>query len=144
MQYDGLLQSILDASEIGLVLVDEAGQVQLWNAWMARASGIAVAQAFGQPIGSLFGGALSVRVEQAIADAIERGMSSILSSTQNASLLPLAGEMAAGGAGDEIKQIVVFKPICQGSLCQCLIQVTDVTNAESREHTLRQQARTME
>jgi len=146
MQYDGLLQSIFDASENGLVLVDEGGRVRVWNAWMAQVSGVAVAEAFGQPIGGLLGGALRARVEQAVADAIERGMSSILSSTQGASLLPLSSgpPRAAAGAGDDIKQVVVLKPIAQGESRQCLIQVTDVTNAESREHTLRQQARTME
>jgi diguanylate cyclase (GGDEF)-like protein/PAS domain S-box-containing protein len=134
----GLLQSILDASEMGLVLLDENANVMLWNSWIAQTSGLAAGRAEGRRLDDIFGNRLGPRIPLAVQDALERGVSSILSTTLNRRLLPLVKN------GDEIKQILVIKPIQVESTAGCLLQITDVTAAEGREYVLRQQTRTMQ
>ena len=142
MQPNGLLQSILDASEIGLVLLDETGKIALWNSWMAQASGLDAAKTVGQSLDDCFGNRLGPRIPLAVKDALEGDVSSILSSSLNRKLLPLTKASPSGR--EEIKQILVIKPIKVDGMAGCLLQVNDVTTADTRDYVLRQQARTMQ
>ncbi|HVI52950.1 MAG TPA: EAL domain-containing protein [Candidatus Sulfotelmatobacter sp.] len=142
MYANALLQSILDASEIGLVLVDGTGRVVLWNSWISQTSGIAADRAADKTLDEIFGNRLGPRVPLAVRDSLDRGVSSILSTTLNRKLLPLSKPTAQGQ--EEIKQIIVIKPIDLDGDKGCLLQVNDVTAAESRDYVLRQQARTMQ
>jgi diguanylate cyclase (GGDEF)-like protein/PAS domain S-box-containing protein len=138
-----LLKPILDSSESGLILLDSARRLLIWNAWMADAAGIEAEAALGRTIDDLFGVALTSRLSHAIDDALERRMSAVLSATLNKNLLPLHSSHVEHGKRSPIKQYIVVKPIECGSQRQCLLQVTDITNADRREQVLRRQARAM-
>jgi len=73
---------------------------------------------------------------------LEGDVSSILSSSLNRKLLPLTKASPSGR--EEIKQILVIKPIKVDGMAGCLLQVNDVTTADTRDYVLRQQARTMQ
>jgi diguanylate cyclase (GGDEF)-like protein/PAS domain S-box-containing protein len=136
-----LFQTILDSSEMGLVLLDENGRVLLWNAWMAEASGLSADAATRRSLSELFGQAIGPRLQQAIDHGLERGMASTLS---GGGALPLTKEVEEGGKREEIKQMVVVKPLALDGQRRCLLQITDTTIAESRESALRRQARSLQ
>ena len=140
-----MLRAVTDAGEIGLVLVDPVGRVALWNAWMAKASGIAADRAEGTRLEEVFPALAGTRVIAAVADALERGLSAILSSSLNKRLFPLAHEGRIPGRSEPMQQIVAVKPMAgdEGER-GCLVQVFDVTAMAHREALLRQQARTMQ
>jgi diguanylate cyclase (GGDEF)-like protein/PAS domain S-box-containing protein len=141
---DGFLKALTDAGEIGIVLVGHDGRVALWNAWMAKASGIASPQAEGRTVVEVFPDLDNSRVVQAIAQALGRGMSAILSSSLNKKLFPLVRDSRVPERPEPMHQIVVIKPLLAEEGRSCLIQVFDITSMAAREAMLRQQARTME
>ncbi|MBI5165141.1 MAG: diguanylate cyclase, partial [Magnetospirillum sp.] len=140
---DSLLRELTDAGELGIVLLTANGSVALWNAWMAKASGIAAAEAVGRGLDAVFPDVAGTRIMQSIRQALSSGMSAILSSSLNRTLFPLT--LSRGpGRSEPMHQIVVIKPVNAEGGRQCLVQVFDVTNMAHREALLRQQARTME
>ncbi|HSV28566.1 MAG TPA: PAS domain S-box protein, partial [Candidatus Omnitrophota bacterium] len=141
---DELLLALTDASEIGLVLIAGDGRIVLWNAWMGRMSGIGADAALGSTLSGVFPDLEGSRIEQAVAQALETGMSAILSSSLNKKLFPLVHEARAPARNEPMQQIVVVKPVLSDGRRACLVQVFDVTTMAHREALLRQQARTME
>ncbi|MGE5503820.1 MAG: PAS domain S-box protein, partial [Actinomycetota bacterium] len=141
---DSLLRALTDAGELGLVMVAADRRVVLWNAWFAKAAGIPCDTAQGRTLAEVFPDLAGSRIEGAVAEAIENGMSAILSSSLNKKLFPLWREGRSPEHRDPMQQIVVVKPLAAEGARSCLIQVFDVTSMAAREAMLRQQARTME
>jgi len=144
MAVSPLLQTLSDAGEIGLVLVAPDRSILLWNAWMVRASGVPTKSALGTTLAALFPTVASTRIGLAIDQALDEGLSALLSSSLNKTLFPL---MRQGGDPDRpepMHQIVVIRPIDDDGRRCCLIQVFDITPMAARETVLRRQARTME
>ncbi|MDO8605439.1 MAG: EAL domain-containing protein [Phaeospirillum sp.] len=144
MTVDSVLQSLTDASEIGIVLIDQAGKVVLWNAWMTQASGIDATWASGCGLEEIFPDLAGSRIFQSVTQALTSGLSAMLSSSLNKKLFPLLREGGTPNHPEPMHQIVAVKPLDSGGARSCLIQVFDVTAMASREAMLRQQARTME
>jgi diguanylate cyclase (GGDEF)-like protein/PAS domain S-box-containing protein len=141
----GLLRTLSDAAEIGMVLTDDGGRVVVWNAWMAKASRIDPDQAVGRTLAEIFPKLAGKRVVEAVDDAVGHGLSAMLSSSLNKSLFPLWHEGRVPGRAEPMHQIVVIKPITGDDGERAgLVQVFDVTNMAHREALLRQQARTTE
>jgi diguanylate cyclase (GGDEF)-like protein/PAS domain S-box-containing protein len=85
------------------------------------------------------------RIAQAVDQALNQGMSAILSWSLNKTLFPLKREGRAPDRPESMNQIVAIKPIDSPQFGRsCLVQVFDVTSVAHREAMLRQQARTME
>jgi diguanylate cyclase (GGDEF)-like protein/PAS domain S-box-containing protein len=141
---DTFLRLLTDATEMGFVLLDRGGRVILWNAWLAEASGVAAEDARGRAIPELFPALAESRVAEAIAQALDGGLSAMLSSSLNRTLFPLTRKASRVDRREAMHQIVVVKPLDAGGDRTCLIQIFDVTSMASREALLRQQARTME
>ncbi|RAU22853.1 PAS domain S-box protein [Paramagnetospirillum kuznetsovii] len=144
MMSDPLIQALTDASETGIVLFDATGQIRLWNAWMAKASGVDAATSVGRRLEDVFPDLAGTRIAQSIAQALTGGLSAMLTSSLNKTLFPLTRDAPLPGRTEAMHQIVVVKPLEAGSERHCLIQVFDVSPMASREAMLRQQARTME
>ncbi len=144
MTADHALHSLTDAAEIGVILIDAAGQVTLWNAWMTKASGIDAAWATGCGLVEVFPGLAGSRILAAVNQALTGGLSAMLSSSLNKTLFPLLREGRNRDVPEPMHQIVVVKPFDAGGERACMVQVFDVTAMASREIILRQQARTME
>ncbi|MGE5547381.1 MAG: EAL domain-containing protein [Solirubrobacterales bacterium] len=142
---DELMQALSNACEIGLILIGADGRIVMWNAWMAKASGIAADEALGRTLAEVFPPLDGTRVARAVTEALTAGMSAMLSSSLNKTLFPLEHEGRQPGRSEPMQQIVVVKPLlAPASRGTCLVQVFDVTNMAHRETLLRQQARTME
>jgi len=143
-----VFREFIDAAEIGIIVVTPAGKISIWNEWMALRSGIPADWVLNRTIAEVFPDLEESRINDAIAETIDEGRTTVLSSTLHKSLFPVLHEGRIPGRGEPMQQIVVFKPLA--TCCEmdkdrcCLIQIFDVTNMSHREALLRQQARTME
>ena len=141
---DPFLRSLTDATEMGIILLDEEGRVTLWNAWVVEASDVTEADALGRRIPEICPSLAESRIDEAIGQTLASGLSAMLSSSLNRTLFPLERNGARLNRREAMHQIVVVKPLNSGERRACLIQIFDVTSMASREALLRQQARTME
>ncbi|MGE3539884.1 MAG: response regulator [Candidatus Tectimicrobiota bacterium] len=140
-----LLRMIVDACEAGMIVLDSAGCIVLWNDWIARAAGVPQAQALGMSLEHVFPGAIPARVSQAIQHTLQHGMAALLSQSLHKAPFPLYRTPAEQKAGTRMQQMVIIKALdLPGSGRHCLIQITDVTSAALREQLLRKQAQTMQ
>jgi PAS domain S-box-containing protein len=128
----GIGDAAVQAIDIGLIGLDTAGKVTLWNDWTSGASGIAPADAAGRALDELFPGKVTARLRNAISEALSDGASSVLSHTLHPMLLPLRTR-----AGRDLIHNVAIRPMGEAPHTGCLIQITDVTLATERERVLR-------
>jgi PAS domain S-box-containing protein len=123
---------VFDTVDIGLVVIDREGFIVCWNEWMARIARRPAQEVLGKSFFDIFPDARRSRLPAVIADAFQVGSSSILTHTLNA-LLPLRGE-----GGDPLLHNVVVRPVSSPQANYCLLQITDVTLAVTRERVLRE------
>jgi PAS domain S-box-containing protein len=127
-------RSILDAVNGGLIVLDRAGRVVIWNAWMRLSSGITVEGARGKLLGEVFPQAQLHRLLAAIATALKSGASTIITHALNESLLPLWTRSRQALLHD-----ITVSPIGETPPDGCVIAITDVTAATRRVRYLRDQ-----
>ncbi len=123
---------VIDAVDIGLILLDGDGGIVGWNEWIARVSRRPARDVLGKTLYEVFPGARATRLPGVIHDSFQAGSSSILTHTLNA-LLPLQGE-----GGEPLLHNIVVRPVSSPQANYCLLQVTDVTSAVTRERVLRE------
>ena len=99
---------------------------------MAAASGVSAESTRGRRIEEIFPHLSGTRLETAVTEALEFGVSSVVSSSLHRKLLPLKTH-----TGRRLVHNVTVRPI-GGAVRRCLIQVTDVTVATEREKVLRE------
>jgi PAS domain S-box-containing protein len=124
--------AVLDALDIGIVILDRDARVVVWNEWMTRHAGVTAAAATGGTLVALFPGLAATRLPAAIEASFTDGSSSILTHSLN-KLLPLRDE-----TGKELLHNAIIRPVAAGSAQQCLLQINDVTVAVTRERVLRE------
>ena len=129
---DPVFSLVFDAIDIGLVVIDGDGRVVGWNAWMARISRQPAQHIIGKSFFEIFPDARGTRLPGVIEDAFQVGSSSILTHSLNA-LLPLQGE-----SGEPILHNIIVRPVSSERANYCLLQITDVTVAVTRERVLRE------
>jgi PAS domain S-box-containing protein len=127
-------QSILDAINGGLILLDTSGRVQGWNAWMENASGFSAADVSGKTLAEIFPDADLKRLPSAINAALASSASTWLTNALNPNLLPLHDR-----SNRPVLHDIAVSPIGAEPVTGCLIFVTDVTMITNRERYLRQQ-----
>jgi PAS domain S-box-containing protein len=129
---DLLFGPVFDTVDIGLVVLDSQGCIVGWNEWMARVSRRPASDVLGKAFLELFPGVRQTRLPDVIEDSFRSGSSSILTHTLNA-LLPLQGE-----SGEPLLHNIVVRPVSSAHANYCLLQITDVTVAVTRERVLRE------
>jgi PAS domain S-box-containing protein len=129
---DLLLGPVFDSVDIGLVVLDGQRCIVGWNDWIARVSRHLAQDVMGKDLFDVFSDLRDTRLPNVIDDALHAGTSSILTHTLN-TLLPLQGE-----GGEPLLHNVVVRPVFSAPAKYCLLQVTDVTLAVSRERLLRE------
>ncbi len=125
------LADVFDAVDAGLITLDSEGRVLGWNRWIAAASGVAAPAARGCRLNAIFPGLSNIRLTTAVTDALQYGMSSVLTHSLHAALFPLTTR-----TGSDLIHNVAIRPIGRDPVL-CLIQVTDVTVATERDKLLR-------
>jgi PAS domain S-box-containing protein len=129
---DPVFGLVFDTVDIGLVVVDIDGCVFGWNAWMARVTRLPSRDVIGKSLYEVFPDVRDTRLPGVIEDAFQVGSSSILTHTLN-ELLPLQSE-----GGEPILHNIVVRPVSSEHANYCLLQITDVTVAVTRERVLRE------
>jgi diguanylate cyclase (GGDEF)-like protein len=136
----GLLESALGAVNLGVVVLDGARRVVLWNQWMERHSGLSADTVMGQDFLELYPELRARRVDAAIGQALRDNFPSLLSQTLNKSPFALYSSPATAARNERMQQAVAVTPIdIAGAPRHCLIQVHDVSIAVGREKLLRDQ-----
>lgn len=141
---DTLLIQSVDRADVGYVVVDRAGRVLIWNRWMERASGRARAEVLGVPLQSVFPEIVGNRLEDAIGNALERGMAGLLSAKLHRTP-PLTLSRVDDAATVLTNPVIIVRPLDGAAPDRrgCLIQIIDETSSATREKTLRAQAITL-
>lgn len=124
--------SVFDTVDIGLVVLDNQACIVGWNEWIARVADRPAQDVIGKTLCDVFPEVRSTRLPTVIDDSFQAGSSSILTHTLNA-LLPLQGE-----GGEPLLHNIVVRPVSSVHANYCLLQITDVTTAVTRERVLRE------
>jgi PAS domain S-box-containing protein len=130
--YDLVFRAVFDTVDIGLVVVDSMRSIVGWNDWIARVSRRRAQDVVGKSLEDIFPEIRSTRLPRVIDDAFQAGSSSVLTHSLNA-LLPLRGE-----GGERLLHNIVVRPVHSMNAHYCLLQITDVTVAVTRERVLRE------
>ncbi|MGY5954850.1 diguanylate cyclase [Kosakonia sp. BK9b] len=134
---DKLLLDAFSALSLGVIIVDAHYRITQWNAWLEAHTGHAASDTTGKNFFSVFPDLEHHRVGDAIRQAINHNLSSLLSQSLHRSPFPLFAEPARPGA--RLSQAVTIVPLGETER-YCLIQIVDVTAAVRRESLLREQA----
>jgi PAS domain S-box-containing protein len=129
---DLVFSAVFDTVDIGLVVLDSERCILGWNEWMARVSRRPAHDVLSKSFDDIFPEIRSTRLPSVIEDSFQAGSSSILTHTLNA-LLPLRHE-----GGEALLHNIVVRPVSYLHANYCLLQVTDVTVAVTRERVLRE------
>ena len=129
---DQVFGPVFDTVDIGLVVIDSEARIVCWNDWMSRIARQTPQEVQGKSFYDIFPDSRRSRLPSVIADAFQVGSSSILTHTLNA-LLQLRGE-----GGDPLLHNIIVRPVSAPHANYCLLQVTDVTVAVTRERVLRE------
>jgi diguanylate cyclase (GGDEF)-like protein/PAS domain S-box-containing protein len=138
------MNTMLDALDCGLLLLDSDGRINQANRWLLDRCGALQPQA-GQTLEDAFGADLEPRLLAAVQGCLAHGNAVRLSQAFHPTPLPLFAPGGGGGEGgpERLRQAVDLVPIEDGATGsrQCLLQVRDVSDTVRREQTLRQQTR---
>ncbi|MBF0249494.1 MAG: PAS domain-containing sensor histidine kinase [Alphaproteobacteria bacterium] len=138
-----ILFAVSDACDIGILLLNERGDVVFWNQWLERASGIVRKDIVGRSLTDVWPGVRNPRFDHAVRDVFERRLSAILSPRLHGSLFPLSSIKGANtSAPGTMIQLISVSPLSTDlSAPYCLVQINDVTAAINRENSLREKNR---
>lgn len=139
-----LLVAVMDAINIGLIVLDQDERVVCWNPWVENTSGISFAAAQGKRLAEIFPELEGKRTQGAVRNALRNGYASILSQSLNKAPFPLFALDPATNQPARLQQAIHVLPLVVESMpTHCMIQIFDVTAAVGREKILREQAQEM-
>lgn len=125
--------------EVGVMLLDSAQRIVLWNRWLERLSGVGAAQAIGKSLLELFPEISGTRLDSAIGQTLAHRLAALLSPALNRPLLPLYQKASDRKYDRRIQQLLHVIPMALEAQRGCLIQIQDMTAAVKRERRLRAQ-----
>jgi PAS domain S-box-containing protein len=126
------IDAVIDALDVGIIVLDLEGGILDWNEWLARVSGFTKQSVLGKNLYALFPELLKTRFPIVVRDAVEVGSSSVLTHSLN-KMLPLRGE-----DGHKLLHNILVRPVVSAQSRYCLVQINDVTVAVTRERVLRE------
>lgn len=131
---------VLDAVQMGLIVLNNEGQIVLFNHWMAQRSGLSPAEVVGRTLGDVFPEVAQGRVGKAVQACLTTGFPSLLSNSLHPTPFPLFAGAPQRLAGERVQQSLRIQTLPVGTGRQVLIEVGDVSGAVRRERMLTQQA----
>ena len=136
-----LLNSVLKAVRAGVIVFDAQQRIVLWNHWVEQHSRLPTAQVLGKTFAEVFPDMVDGRTHAAIREALHNNFASLISQTLNKAPFPLHATAADAIGGVRMQQAVHVVPLeVAGMARHCLVQITDVSMAVSRERKLRELA----
>lgn len=137
-----LLVSLIQAVNLGLILLDEEEHVVVWNRWLEDHSPVSSQEAKGKKLFHLFPELQTSRLAFGIRSALDQHLPSILSQSLNRAPFPLFD--SSRKSSDRLEQAITLVPLLCDDHYYCLIQIQDVTSAVLRENKLREQAQQLQ
>lgn len=131
-------EDIINTINLGLIVVNEAQEVVMWNGWIVRHSGIPAETAIGSQIDDVFSEIPSRAFLSAVTNTLTYGLPVVLSNALHRSPLALYERQEDAEEKKRIHQSITLTPIpdSNGNRC-CLIQITDSSTSIKREKILR-------
>ena len=129
-----LSERVLHLVQGGIVVLDEAHRIVLWNGWMTPRCGRAAARVRGHSLFEVFPELRGSRVEAAILDALADGPGGAVPSSDNRAPFPLRA--ASSFDGPRIEQAVTVTPFDEEGERYCLVEIRDVSGTVEREKRL--------
>jgi diguanylate cyclase (GGDEF)-like protein len=118
----------------GVIVLDAAQRIVLWNSWLTPRCGRSAARVTGHPLFEVFPELRGSRVEAAVLAAFADDTSTAIPQTDNPSPFPLR---AAGAFdGPRIEQAVSVSPFREEGATYCLVEIRDVSGTVERERRL--------
>lgn len=140
-----LLQGVLRVVRAGIIVFDDEQRIVLWNQWMEQHSQRSAASILGKPFSEVFPDMIDGRTHVAIRAALENNFASLLSQTLNKAPFPLFANPVDANNRVRMQQAVHVMPLEIDTLQRyCVVQITDVSMAVSRERKLRELASELE
>jgi diguanylate cyclase (GGDEF)-like protein/PAS domain S-box-containing protein len=129
-----LLLGMFEVLDQGILLLDQNGRILLWNQWLAGKSGLPAEQLLGRPWLESFPALADSRLDQAVQQALQRRMPSLITPYLNKTAFPL------GHPDRPVLQSIRVLPLFDEAEQQlyCVVQITDVSNEIQREKLLRE------
>jgi diguanylate cyclase (GGDEF)-like protein/PAS domain S-box-containing protein len=119
---------------VGLVVLDAAQEIVLWNGWMVPRSGYSAARVRASALFDVFPELRGSRVESAVLAALTEEIATAIPQSAGRALFPLREAGSFDGA--RIDQAVSVTPFSDGGERFCLIEIRDVSGAKDRERRL--------
>ncbi|MBL4762481.1 MAG: EAL domain-containing protein [Gammaproteobacteria bacterium] len=141
MNLPEIASAVVKSAETGVIVLDEQKNIVFLNNWLLQYSGVTFEQAKGKSLADVFSGIKLGRINSSLDDAIDLGMSSLLSQTLNKAPFPLYGDPIAAVDDKRLQQAVLIKPLTVAGRRYAFIQITDVSMAVARDKLLREQVR---
>ncbi|NNG25820.1 sensor domain-containing diguanylate cyclase [Telluria aromaticivorans] len=118
----------------GLVVLDAAQEIVLWNGWMVPRSGYSAARVRERSLFEVFPELRGSRVEAAVLAALTEEVATTVPASTGRAPFPLR---AAGSFdGERIDQAVSVTPFLEDGERYCLLEIRDVSGAVDRERRL--------
>ena len=136
-----LFSPVLDELALGVIVLNQAREVVLWNRWMEQHSSHMRESVIGYGLFDIFPELSSGRVAQAIQGVLQQGRAAFLSNALNPYPFPIFVSELERVKNERIRQGVSISVVLNDEGERgCLIQITDVTPMVKRENMLRDQA----
>lgn len=129
-----LLARAVNLVNCGMVVLDTAQEIVLWNGWMVPRSGYAAARVRQRSLFDVFPELRGSRVESAVLAALTEDIAATLPPSQGRAPFPLREAGSFDGA--RIEQAVSVTPFAEAGERFCLIEIRDVSGAAERERRL--------
>ena len=127
-------QRALNLAGCGLVVLDAAQDIVLWNSWMVPRSGYSAARVQQRSLVEVFPELRGSRVEAAVLAALTDEVGGAVPPSSGRTPFPL--REAGSFDGDRIDQAVSVTPFSEGGARYCLIEIRDVSASFDRERRL--------
>jgi PAS domain S-box-containing protein len=138
-----ILAALLAHAQLGVVVVDGQRNIITWNHWLERYSGLSESSVLGRELLDIFPELKGSRLQQAVDEALHRGLPAVLSRLFHDSPLPLYSNLATNAPAASLarcKQHISVTPFHDSEgMTLCLIQIADVSAQVAREAALKQQ-----
>lgn len=136
----------LDFLQLGVVVVDDNYRIVYWNRWLEAHSNIQFSQIANLPFVEVFPNLAQSRLMEAIHQAVDEGLSSLISPSLNQSLLPLYPSI-----NHQLKQMDFMRQMVQVTSIvddeherYAMLQISDMTNALAKDAQLMEKAQTLQ
>jgi hypothetical protein len=132
--------AVLNALSIGVIVLNDHADIVVWNDWLQQRSQLVREHALNHSLATLFPELDQSRLLRACEQALQMGLSSLLSSTLHRAPLPLFSDEKKSR---RIDQAITVRPLKWDQTRYCLIEIHDVSAINQKEQVLRQQALTL-